>query len=190
MDQNYLFNKDTRILAVDDAPFSRGDKFTSIVFVIMRKDLYVESLFKKAIEVDGLDVTDKIIEGVREKGNGVKVILTQGITLGGFNIIDVTRLYVETKIPVINVVDHEPNMVSIKDALQKYFKDWEARDSILSEKFERFGSLYVQATGISPKIANKFLVQVTINGKIPEPLRMADLIAGLLQVTPSPVWQA
>lgn len=190
MDQNSLFNKDTRILAVDDAPFSRGDKFTSMVFLIVRKDLYIESIFKKTIEIDGLDATDRIIEGIREKGNGVRVILTQGITLGGFNILDVTRLYNETNIPVINVVDHEPNMISIKEALQKYFKDWKTRYASLSERFERHDSLYVQSTGISIKIAGKFLNQVTINGKIPEPLRMADLIAGVLQLTPSPALRA
>ncbi|MGC8562866.1 MAG: DUF99 family protein [Thermoplasmata archaeon] len=180
MDQNSLFNKDTRVLAVDDAPFSREDRFTSIVGLIMRKDFYIESIFKKTIEVDGLDATDRVIEGIKEKGTGVKVLMTQGITLGGFNILDVKRLYEETKIPVINVVDHEPNMNAIKEALQKYFKDWEIRYSVLSEDFQRLGPLYVQATGISSKIAYKFLNQMTINGKVPEPLRMADLVAGII----------
>ncbi len=81
-------------------------------------------------------------------------------------------------------------MISIKDALQKYFKDWKTRYASLSEGFERYGSLYIQSTGISPKIAGKFLNQVTINGKIPEPLRMADLIAGAIQFTQSPVLRA
>ena len=44
VDQNSLFNKNTRVIAFDDSPFSRRDKHTSIVGVIMRKDLYIESL--------------------------------------------------------------------------------------------------------------------------------------------------
>ena len=180
MDQNSLFNKDTRVLAFDDSPFSRDDEFTSIVGVIMRKDLYIESVVKKAIHVDGLDATERILEIIREKGSGVNVIMTQGITLGGFNILDVKKLYEETGIPVINVVDHEPNMRAIKEALRKYFKDWRARYSILTEAFYKSDSLYIQSTGIDTKIAYKFLKQLTVTGNIPEPLRIADLIAGII----------
>lgn len=180
MDQNSLFNKDARIFAFDDSPFSRNDVSTNIVGVIVRKDMYIESLIRKEIKVDGLDATDRMLEAIREKGSGVRVIMTQGITLGGFNILDVKRLYRETNIPIINVVDHEPNMKAIKDALRKYFKDWEVRYSALSEDFHGFGPLFVQTTGIEPTVAYKFLKQMTINGNIPEPLRIADLIAGIV----------
>ncbi len=180
MDQNALFNKDTRIMAFDDSPFSRDDEFTSIVGVIMRKDLYIESLVKKKIRVDGLDATERVFEAVKEKGSGVKVIMTQGITLGGFNILNVEKLYQETGIPIINVVDHEPDMKAIKEALRKYFKNWRKRYSALSENFHKSGSLYIQSTGIEMKIAEKFINQLTVNGKIPEPLRIADLIASII----------
>ncbi|MEM0136221.1 MAG: DUF99 family protein [Thermoplasmatales archaeon] len=180
MDQNSLFNKDTRVLALDDSPFSRGDEFTSIVGVIIRKDLYIESIMKMTIKVDGLDATEKILEAIKEKGSGVRVIMTQGVTLGGFNILNVKRLYAETGIPIINVVDHEPNMKEIKEALRKYFQDWRIRYSALLGDFHKFGSLYIQATGITPKTAHKFLDLMTVNGKIPEPLRITDLIAGII----------
>jgi hypothetical protein len=180
VDQNSLFNKDTRVFAFDDSPFSRNDESTSIVGVIVRKDMYIESLIRKEIKVDGLDATERVLEAIREKGSGVRVIMTQGITLGGFNILDVKRLYRETEIPIINVVDHEPNMKAIKEALRKYFEDWEVRYSTLSEDFHRFDQLFVQTTGIEPTMAYKFLKQMTINGNIPEPLRIADLIAGIV----------
>ncbi|MCW6159282.1 MAG: DUF99 family protein [Thermoplasmatales archaeon] len=180
VDQNSLFNKDTRIIAFDDSPFSRRDKHTSIVGVIMRKDLYIESLITKRIEVDGTDATEKILDVIREKGSGIRVIMTQGITLGGFNVLDVKELFRETGIPIINVVDHEPNMKAIKDALKKYFEDWESRYSKLTEDFYRFGPIFVQATGMDSKVAYKFIKQITAKGNIPEPLRLADLIAGAL----------
>lgn len=180
MDQNSLFNKDTRILAIDDSPFSRDDKSTSIVGVIMRKDLYLETLVRKVIAVDGMDSTEKVLEAIKERGSGVGVMMTQGVTLGGFNILDLARIYEETKIPIINVVDHEPDMKAIEDALRKHFKDWKSRYSALSGNFFKSGSIYVQAIGIENKSACRFLEQVTINGKIPEPLRIANLIAGIL----------
>ncbi|MCL4447665.1 MAG: DUF99 family protein [Thermoplasmatales archaeon] len=179
MDQNLLFNKDTRIFAFDDSPFTREDEFTSIVGVIMRKDLYIESLSKGRIRVDGDDVTEKMIELVYERGSGVRVIMTQGTTFAGFNVLDINRLFNETGTPIINVVDHRPDMDSIREALRKYFDDWEARYSVLSENFTRFNSLYVQSLGIEPDTANKFIEMMTVNGIIPEPLRIADMVAGI-----------
>jgi endonuclease V-like protein UPF0215 family len=179
VDQNLLFNKDTRIFAFDDSPFSRKDKFASIIGVIMRKDMYIESLIKKKIRVDGSDVTDVVLEILKEKGSGIKLVMTQGTTFAGFNILDVRRIFERTKIPIVNVVDHMPNMSSIKAALRKYFDDWEERYSILVGNFIQFDSLFIQSTGLQPKVAHKFLMQMTVNGILPEPLRIADLIAGV-----------
>ena len=179
MDQNSLFNKDTRVFAFDDSPFTRKDEYTVLVGVIMRKDLYIETIVRKKIKIDGMDVTEKILEAVGEKGSGVRVILTQGITFGGFNVLDVNRLFEKTQIPIINVVDHEPDMKRIKNALQKYFEDWELRYSSLSADFKKFDLLYVQALGMEPSLAYKFVTQITTSGTIPEPLRIADLVAGI-----------
>ena len=137
-----------RVIAFDDSPFSRRDKHTSIVGVIMRKDLYIESLITKRIEVDGTDATEKILDTIREKGSGVRVIMTQGITLGGFNVLDVKELFRETGIPIINVVDHEPNMKAIKDALKKYFE--ERRVGIRGQERKKNGFLISDICNIEP----------------------------------------
>jgi endonuclease V-like protein UPF0215 family len=179
VDQNSLFNKDARIFAFDDSPFSRKDKFASIIGVIMRKDMYIESIVRKKIRVDGLDVTDTVLEILKEKGSGIKLVMTQGTTFGGFNVLNVRKIFEETKIPVVNVVDHEPDMLSIKMALKKYFDDWEERYSILIGSFNHFDSLFIQSIGIRPEMAYKFIKQMTVNGTLPEPLRIADLVAGI-----------
>jgi Uncharacterized conserved protein len=49
VDQNSLFNKDTRVFAFDDSPFTRKDEYTVLVGVIMRKDLYIETIVRKKI---------------------------------------------------------------------------------------------------------------------------------------------
>ncbi len=180
MDQNLLFNKDTRMFAFDDSPFLREDRVTHLVGIIMRKDLYLETVLKKEITVDGNDVTEKVLESMEEKGSGVNLIMVKGVTFAGFNILDMPAIYNKTGIPVINVIDHEPDTKAIKDALMKYFPDWEHRWNILKRRIEKVGSIFLQAEGIETKVAYKFIKQVTVNGSIPEPLRIADLIAGLL----------
>lgn len=179
MDQNSLFNKDTRIFALDDSPFSRGDEFACIIGVVVRKDLYIESIVKGLIRVDGLDATDKVAQMIEERGEGIRIIMTQGVTFGGFNILDVKYLFERYEIPIVNVVDHRPDMVAIKRALQKYFEDWEIRYSKLKDGFKEFGPIYIQSIGIEPETANKFLIQVTRGGTFPEPLRIADLVASI-----------
>lgn len=180
VDQNVFFNKDTRIFAFDDSPFSRNDRFTNLVGVVMRKDLYLETLVKKKIQVDGNDVTERMLEAINEKGSGVNLIVVKGVTFGGFNILDMHKLYEKAQIPIVNVIDHEPNIAAIKEALIKHFEDWEQRLKMLKKGFEKIDSLYIQTEGVGIKATYKFLKQITINGIIPEPVRIADLIAGLL----------
>lgn len=177
VDQNSLFNKNTRIMAFDDSPFSREDKFTSLVGLVIRKDLYIESLAKDRIEVDGLDVTAKVLRMIGEKGEGVKVIMVKGITFAGFNVLNLKTIHDETGICIMNVMDHEPDPVGIKNALVKHFPDWKTRMTNFKNSFVKFSSLYLQTEGIEPETANKFIGQVTVNGIIPEPLRIVDMIA-------------
>ncbi|MGC8645107.1 MAG: DUF99 family protein [Thermoplasmata archaeon] len=180
MDINSLFNKDTRIIAFDDAPFSRGDRHAVLLGLIMRKDMYIESIFKRKIEVDGSDATEAVVSMVREKGSGVSLIMTQGITFGGFNILDVDEVFHSTGIPIINVVDHEPDLAALKSALRKHFIDWERRFSLLQGHFSRADRLYIQSIGLDFKQAYKFVKQVTLSGQMPEPLRLADMIASVI----------
>ncbi|MEM0140720.1 MAG: DUF99 family protein [Thermoplasmatales archaeon] len=180
MDPNSLFNKDTRIMAFDDAPFSRGQSHTFLIGLVMRKDMYVESILKGRIQVDGEDSTDAVMSMIEEKGSGVSVIMTQGITFGGFNILDVNGIFSKTGIPVINVVDHEPNTERIRSALIKHFDDWERRVALLRGQFSEFNGIFIQALGVEPAHAYKFVRQVTLSGLMPEPLRLVNLIAGIV----------
>lgn len=180
VDENSLFNKNTRIMAIDDSPFSRDQKFAVLLAVIIRKDLYIESIFKKYIEVDGLDSTETVISMIREKGSGISVMMTQGITFAGFNILDIEGVFRETGIPIINVVDHEPDFRALKNALTGHFPDWERRFSLLQGKFSRSDGIYVQSIGLSTRQAQKFVKQVTVSGQMPEPLRLAHLIASVI----------
>ncbi|MCL5680881.1 MAG: DUF99 family protein [Candidatus Thermoplasmatota archaeon] len=181
MDQNTFFNKDTRILAVDDAPFKKKDSTTKIVGIIMRRDLYIESLTVKNIQVDGMDVTDKVLEIINERGKGISVLLTKGLTFGGFNVLDVKRVFQETMISSINFMDHKPDMEGIRNALLNHFGDWEKRYNLLSGDFVEMNGMYVQSLGITTQTAIKFLNSITLNGKTPEPLRLADMIAAVVQ---------
>ncbi len=179
--------KNIRALGIDDSYFTPhvpGD--VELVGVVMRAPNYIEGIIKRRIKVDGLDSTEKIIDMLRTRfGRQIKVIFTQGMTFGGFNIVDIERIYRETSIPVIAVSRKMPDMERISQALKKHFEDWKLRIELLSRhnieriKNGRF-TICVQYVGLDREEVGEILKLFTVRGAIPEPLRVAHLIASAL----------
>jgi endonuclease V-like protein UPF0215 family len=175
--------REIKIIGIDDAPFSFNQKKVVVIGVVMRGNGYIEGILKDEIEVDGVDATTSIttlVNGTRHK-NQIKVIMLDGISLGGFNVIDVHKIYKDTGLPVITITREKPNFIKIKNALQKHFTDWEKRwDTILKGNIRKLNGeypIYVQYVGISFPTVREIISLCTIRGAIPEPIRIAHLIA-------------
>ena len=173
-----------RVLGIDDAPFSFSDKYVNVIGVIMRGGGYLEGVLKNQIHIDGLDATQSIKEMIENSRYmfQLKAIMIDGIALGGFNIVDIDKLNAETKIPVITITRDYPNFEKIKVALQKNFNDWETRWDILSQgELKKIKTahnpIYVKTAGIPLRQAEEIIKISTIRGVLPEPIRMAHLIA-------------
>lgn len=179
-DQNYYFNKITRVIGFDDSPFTRNEKNTWIIGVLMRADYTVEKVMKAKIEVDGNDSIEAIISIYKKIGNGVRMLMLQGSTFGGFNIVDIDELFRLTSIPVAVVIDRMPDMEKIKEALVGHFNDWEFRLKKLGKDIYFDSGIYYQFSGINKTYGIKFIKRFIRNGKTPEPLRLANLIASII----------
>jgi endonuclease V-like protein UPF0215 family len=132
-----------------------------------------------------LDATEKLSKMINSSKHKqqLKVVMLDGITLGGFNIVDVKKLYSETKVPVIVVNRKVPDLKSIKVALEKNFEDFEKRwkmilnaGKIKELRLEKF-SVYYQNVGLEDEEAEEVILISTKHAQIPEPLRVAHLIA-------------
>lgn len=156
----------------------KGEK-TFIVGCVVRAPNYLEGVLKREIEVDGSDVTDKIIDMMKSRfGVQVRVIMLNGITFGGFNIADLNRIYKETGVGILSIVRKVPNMLRIEKALREHFDDWRERLEIIKNIPEiKYNRLYVNYAGISPLDVQKIIDRFTLRGNIPEPIRMAHIIA-------------
>lgn len=176
---------EVRILGIDDGPFTKNDKEVIVIGVVFRGGEFLDGVLRTYVTVDGLDATEKLskmINSSRHKQQ-LKVIMLDGITLGGFNIIDVKKLYSETKLPILIVNRKPPDLRSIKVALEKNFDDFEKRwkmilnaGKIKEMKFEKF-FVYYQNIGIDDDEAEEILSISIKHAQIPEPLRVAHLIA-------------
>ncbi|MBD3263186.1 DUF99 family protein [Candidatus Woesearchaeota archaeon] len=182
--------KQTRILGIDDCPFKRKNKYTQIIGTVFRAGEYVDGLLSSKISVDGFNATDKIIQMIKKSRNKgqLRIIMLDGIALGGFNIIDIQKLYKKTKLPVIVVIRRRPNFKKIKLALNHLSKP-EKRLQLMKNagKIYEFpvkhkglrkkGKIYFQYIGITEKQARQVLKLTITHGLIPEPIRVAHLIA-------------
>ena len=178
-----------RVVGFDDGTFSFSQKLsrekTLLVGVVMKGSGEVVGVLSRWITVDGTDATDAMIDAVlNSRFKDLRVILLKGITYAGFNVVDVERLNRETGLPVLVVVRKRPNLEAMEVALRKHFDDAEGRIELLRKAPQLVelipGKLYVQFLGIDERTAAEIVRTTTKTGLIPEPLRLAHMIASAI----------
>ena len=173
-----------RIIGLDDGPFTFQSKTTPVVGVIIRVPTYIEGIIRFEVTVDGTDATEKVISNLKNSRfiEQLRLILVDGIAFGGFNNLDIVKIYNELSIPVLTLTRDKPDFDKIEKALKKKFKDWEQRWTVITKqpvksiKIKNY-TIYGAGVGIDEKEILKILEKTTIRGAIPEPLRIAHLVA-------------
>ena len=158
-------NSELRVLGIDDLPHKRtqaGDKILAIG-TIFRGGKFMDGLLTTHITCDGDDSTSCFINMINKSKNKsqLRVILTDGITFGGFNVIDLHKINKKTNIPVISVVRHKPHYDKIKRAV-KNVSHWEHKwhliekagkihETIITNKtLNKPDNIFFQCAGITP----------------------------------------
>jgi endonuclease V-like protein UPF0215 family len=173
-----------RILGIDDAPFTFHEKYTTVIGVVMRGGEYIECVMRNQVMIDGSEATEickQMIQNSRYHLQ-LKAVMIDGACLGGFNVVDIEDLSTSTHLPVMTITRDKPDQKKIKHALQQNFKDWKDRWKILQKgplhKIPtQHNPMYIKCTGISVEEAEEIINISTIRGVIPEPIRVAHLIA-------------
>jgi endonuclease V-like protein UPF0215 family len=91
-------------------------------------------------------------------------------------------LYETVGIPVITVTRDPPDLAEMRSALMKHFPDWERRYEVLRRKelFEvatGHKPILVSMAGMSYAQAEEIIRKSMVRGAVPEPLRVAHIIA-------------
>ncbi len=178
-----------RTVGFDDGTFSFSSKLnrekTILIGVVMKGSREVVGVLSRWITVDGRDATDLIADAViNSRFKDLRVILLKGITYAGFNVVDVERLNRETGLPVVVVVRKRPNLEAMEAALRKHFDDAEGRIELLRKAPPLHElipeKLYIQFLGLDERTATEIVRITTRTGLVPEPLRLAHMIASAL----------
>jgi len=179
-----------RTIGIDDGsfqPHTEGE--TCLVGTVLRGGKWMDGVLVDEVEIDGMNSTSTVINMINESRHKeqLRLILTSGITFAGFNILDISKVFEETELPVVVVSREKPDMPAVKKAL-KNLSDWEKRWEILKSVGEiisvetessenRKSTIYIQVKGIKREDAKKVIHMTSTRSSIPEPLRIAHLIA-------------
>jgi endonuclease V-like protein UPF0215 family len=100
-----------RVLGIDDGRFVPHSKSqVPIVGVVFRGGYWLEGVMSTTVTVDGVDSTERISKMVISSPHykQLRVIMLNGVTFGGFNIVDIQTLNRCTGLPVIVVTQKKP----------------------------------------------------------------------------------
>lgn len=177
------------VIGFDDGPFAREHRGDVLLVGAVCSRTRLDGVLTGRVRRDGTDATDRMVAMVEQSqfAEHVRAVMLQGIAVAGFNVVDVHGLSERLGVPVLVVMRRAPDMPAVRRAL---FSDapsvrppvrGAARKWRLIESAgppEPLGKLHVQRVGLTTEAARKLVTATTLHGNIPEPLRVAHLIAG------------
>ena len=172
------------LIGIDDGPFDKdADPVTPIVGVVMEGSDLVEGVAVTSFPIDGADVTDFLavwIQGLRFRP-GLQGIVLGGITIAGLAVVDVERLSQRMELPVMVVNRKDPREHRMAGALKSagLADRLELVDRTPRSRPVRNG-LYLACAGTSPERAARLIDASRRKGEMPEPLRLAHLMASAM----------
>jgi uncharacterized protein len=179
----HLEKKGIRVLAIAES-FKISCKFAVIAGVVMRRDLIIDGVGITKSTLKGNDATQNIISMYESmQRNDINCIFVGGAIISMYNIIDANKIHQSTGLPVIAITFR--NSEGIANTIKKAFQDdWQAK----LEQYHNLGerqqvklktgkSVFIRKLGLSLSNSIVMLNHFTHQGSIPEPVRIARLIA-------------
>ena len=180
-----VVKQEIRVLGIDDGqfvPHTKGEVL--IVGVVFRGGTSVDGIMHTHVDIDGLDATDKLITMINSSPHKpqIRVVMLNGVTVAGFNLVDIVKLNKATGLPIISLTQDKPDLEAIHEAL-KNLPDTEKRWQIIENAGairaiqNKGAKLYIGLAGLDVDDALVVLETTSTRGSLPEPLRVAHLIA-------------
>jgi endonuclease V-like protein UPF0215 family len=172
----------SHVIGVDDAPFPRDHRGDVLVVGVAVSGSRVDGVLSTRVRRDGANATEALAEMIRGSQFFAHLhgVLLQGIALAGFNVVDIHRLHAALGKPVLVMARRAPDMAAIRRALLGRVRGGAAKWKLIEKAgpMEPAGRVFVQRAGLDLDEAAAVLATFGQAGNVPEPLRLAHLIAG------------
>ena len=172
------------LLGIDDGPFEKhiAGAETPLVGVMMEGADLVEAVAVSSFPVDGDEVTGFLgqwIDSLRFRPS-LQGVLFGGITIAGLGVVDVDRLAKRLGLPVLIVNRRPPLDPPLLAALRSAGFQDRIPIVLRAPAARRAGGLFVSAAGGSVDRVEALLLACIGKSDLPEPLRVAHLMARAL----------
>ena len=174
--------KGIRVLGIAES-FKRYAKKSILAGVVMRRDLIIDGMAYGSATVEGDDATNSIISMHNLLArNDINCIILDGLIISMYNIIDGEHVARETGLPVIAITFEDSK--GLEDSIKHHFNDWQ--DKLV--QYQSLGrrervtlktgkNLFIRCWRVNHRRAVAILNSFTLQGSIPEPIRVAKLAA-------------
>ena len=179
----HLEKKGLRGLAIAES-FLQNSKNSVLAGIIMRRDFIIDGFVLGKTTLEGDDATDEIIKMYNKLERlDINYLLISGIIISMYNIIDIKKISNRLDLPVIGVTYEDSQ--GIEDAIKHHFPNTYEKKLIEYKKLGKREKItlgtshdvYTRYEGCEFSDVKKLLDDLTLQGSIPEPLRVAQLLA-------------
>ena len=172
-----------RIFGIAES-FKKSNLTSTLGGVVMRRDLIVDGIVFGNSTLKGDDSTKSIHCMFRSlERDDINCILLDGLIISMYNIIDGEQLNNITGLPVIAITFEDS--AGLEEHIRNHFLE---KSEMKLEQYRKLGNrdkvrlktdklLYIRYWGLSLKGALNTLNAFTLQGSIPEPIRVAKLLA-------------
>jgi len=182
----HLEKKGLRGLAIAES-FRQNSTRSILSGLIMRRDFVIDGFVFGSATLEGNDATDQILHMYEELSRfDISYLILSGLIISMYNIVDVKKLHDSLQIPIIGITYNESD--GIEDAIKHHFpKSFESKINEYKKlgKRERITlhtsyDLFVRYEGCTIYEVKQLLNELTLQGSVPEPLRVSRLLANSL----------
>ena len=177
----HLAKRGLRALGIAES-FS-GRTLSTMAGVVMRKDLRIDGVAITSLTVGGMDATCAVLGIIASLGRrDINVVMVSGSVVAWYNILDPEAIARESGLPLIVVTYEESE--GLEGDIIHHFPGDEDRLRAYRNLGERIpvqlkdgSQVFIRPAGLSTDDAARILRDFTRDGKVPEPVRVARLVA-------------
>jgi endonuclease V-like protein UPF0215 family len=179
----HLEKKGIRGLSIAES-FRHDSQKSVLAGVITSSDLVIDGFVLGDATIKGDDATDKIILMYQKLDrNDISYLMTSGLVISLYNMVDVKKISDTLDIPVIGVTYSDSG--TLNETIKNYFPD-DYEEKLAQYKkigdrekvsLKTGNDLFVRYEGCTLTQCKQLLDRITPSGQTPEPLRIAQLLA-------------
>ena len=185
----HLEKKGIRGLSISES-FEKQEKHSILAGVVMSNEFLIDGFVFDHATLRGDDITEKILMMYKKLNrDDISYLLLPGTILSMYNIVDIDIIFEQLQFPVIAV--NSKNSSGLHDTLKHHFPN-NFENKI--KQYEKLGprqiiylksknEIYLRMRGCTVEDCKTLLDKITLQGSVPEPLRVSQTLAKTLLKT-------